>query len=552
MSVSKETIELMLGGIFILVHSYDRYNKPSTNRLSTTAFRFHLSAIIYASIYLIFYYIFTKYPSFLKIFQIGEIGGTPGLLDTLNELPPALLVALILTIFIEKIAFVKSIDARLRDFLQKSAEIPFEAMRLASQLRSADMRFDQNNTMALVSNKLIEEGIKDTDVVFTEKPSHDDKSLLSRITAITLQLEAWEKDRTYIRFIQEHRANYNSIFNRYSRLLKKARLCFDLNDDEFAELDSPKAMIASKECKSSFMEQCRALFATECEFISHAILSSNVTEKARAKALADLGFNITTTHTTSGLSINQITTLMVFVFAIAGTVFVLGSEYIANPKTSMFFGLMVGIIFTVSTACVTYTKCKWSIAKPEENGTRPTLYYLLVGLLAVVLTIPVTVIFKTVFDMNITQHASIANIFSIAWENVVDNKWPYKIVVFVSAFSLAWLIDNKPYEKLKTYQWQIVEGSINAIAILCATLLAKWMINDFKPLDFENGSILVTLARNTMIGFLIGFLVPNWFRKAVFSGHRKEIEDSATFISKQPTINVTEVNSESDLALQQQ
>lgn len=535
MSMPKEIIELIIGAIFIIVYSYDRYNKPSTNRLSTTAFRYHLSAFIYAAIYLIFYYIFTKYPSFLKIFQVGEIGGTPGLLDTLKELPPALLVALILTIFVDKISFVKTLDIRLREFLQKSAEIPFEALRLASQLRNSALHFDGDNILTLTTNKLIEEGFSEDDIVISETAASDIKGLLTRLTAVTLRLELWEKDRDYIRFIQEHRETYSSLFNRYNRLLKKAKICFELNDEEFASLDSPKVMIASRECKNNFKEQCRALYAAECDFISQAVLSSNVTENARTKALSDIGFQLNTTSTTSGLSVNQITTLMVFLFAIVATVLIFGSQYIEDPKKNMLIGLMVGIIYTVSTACVTYTKSKWKIAARDAEGNRPTLYYLLVGLLAVVMSIPVSVIFKTFFDIYASSQASIGELFTYAAGNIIDEKWPYKIIIFISAFSLAYLIDNNPWQKVSIRQWQLIEGSINAVIICAASVFAIWLM---KPeiVNLDNGKFLLSIFRNSMIGFLIGYLVPHWYRNASIS-RNSQIEDSADFITRTSTGN---------------
>jgi len=520
---TKELVELLLGGLFIIVHSYDRYNRPPTNRNSTTAFRYHLSAFIYTSVYLIFYFLLTKYPSFLNIVQLQDVGGTKDILETLKELPPALVVALLLTIFIEKIVFVKNIDSRLRVFLQYSAAIPFEARRLASQLRSAPFRFEKNHIMDEVATKLADEGINEQDIVFSD--THKEKFLLAKITTIILKLESWERDRRNIRYIEENRNAYNAIFNRYGRLVKRAKICFELNDEEFEELDNPKATVAAKECKKAFQEQCLSLFASQCDFISQAVLSCNVTESARSKSLADIGFRFETSKCCAGLDVNQITTLMVLLLVIASVALMLGRQMIDDPAKSVWYSLMVGIIFTVSTACVTYTKGKWKIANRDANGGRPTGYYLLVGLTAVIVTIPVTIVFKAIYELNSAGSTDTMNIVYGAISNVFDKSLPWKIVVFVSAFSLSFLIDNKPWEKLREYQWQLLEGSINAVMIAGTTVFVLWIKND----EFSIWTLAV--LRNALIGFFIGYLVPNWYRSAAYR-HKVSIEDTASFIEE--------------------
>ena len=171
---------------------------------------------------------------------------------------------------------------------------------------------------------------------------------------------------------------------------------------------------------------------------------------------------------------------------------------------------MIGIIFTVSTACVTYTKGKFEFTRRDSNGDRPTLYYLLVGLFAVIMTIPVSVIFHTMYVLNSDTTKTLMDIFAIVKESLLNQHWPWKIVVFSSAFSLAFLIDNKPSDSMKIFQWQIVEGAINAAVIGTATIIALWLLTQGDIFDKPNH--IIAIFRNTMIGFLIGYMVPSIFR----------------------------------------
>ena len=63
---------------------------------------------------------------------------------------------------------------------------------------------------------------------------------------------------------------------------------------------------------------------------------------------------------------------------------------------------------------------------------------------------------------------------------------------------------------MKIFQWQIVEGAINAAVIGTATIIALWLLTQGDIFDKPNH--IIAIFRNTMIGFLIGYMVPSIFR----------------------------------------
>jgi hypothetical protein len=58
-------IEILIGAILITIYAHERFNTPPNVRASTTAVRYYVASVIYLMIYLITFYLLTKYPFLL-------------------------------------------------------------------------------------------------------------------------------------------------------------------------------------------------------------------------------------------------------------------------------------------------------------------------------------------------------------------------------------------------------------------------------------------------------------------------------------------------------
>ena len=58
---------MLLGGLLIFIYATERFNTPRTIRASTTAGRYYSAATIYLLIYLVTFFLFSKYPHLLKL-----------------------------------------------------------------------------------------------------------------------------------------------------------------------------------------------------------------------------------------------------------------------------------------------------------------------------------------------------------------------------------------------------------------------------------------------------------------------------------------------------
>ena len=129
--MTQSIVEMVLGGLFVVFHAYQRFNTPSSNRSSTTALRYYLGATLYAALALLTYLALSRFPELLALI------GSEVLDSFAKSLPRALMTALVLTVFIARMPFFSSLDRWLREELQYIARIPHEARRLSRWLQQA-------------------------------------------------------------------------------------------------------------------------------------------------------------------------------------------------------------------------------------------------------------------------------------------------------------------------------------------------------------------------------------------------------------------------------
>ena len=192
--MDQKFIELLLGTVFVSVHAYDRFNTPPTNRASTTALRYHTAAVSYFSVYLLIYFLISKYPSLLGVLFVDDGSGVAkeagSVVKTLQELSPPLLVALLLTVLLPKIPILSNLDNWLRTNLQERAAIPHEARRMSRELRNAEFKVSPN-VRDKIQKIMAADGFNPENIVFDEcyRPEHQ----WVKIAVLMAHLESeWE------------------------------------------------------------------------------------------------------------------------------------------------------------------------------------------------------------------------------------------------------------------------------------------------------------------------------------------------------------------------
>src|SRR3990167_1319088 len=138
--------ESALTGLALLIFTYakERFNTPRTIRASTTAGRYYSAATIYLLIYLLTFFIFSKYPHLLKVLiNDADVQKQMSAMDSSNT---PIFVAMIFSLLVPKVPLISELDNRLRIFLHRLASIPYEAIRMSKEVQG--MRFQVSDMLA--------------------------------------------------------------------------------------------------------------------------------------------------------------------------------------------------------------------------------------------------------------------------------------------------------------------------------------------------------------------------------------------------------------------
>ena len=529
------SISLVIGIIFVVVYSYERFNDPISNRSSTTAARYHLAALSYTIAYLCIFFILSNYPALIRPL-IDSMGKDAA--EQFDKLPPALVVALLLTGFLQKIPVLSQIDKRLRERLEYLAAIPFEVRRLSKQLRNAEFLVG-DATQKEIYRRLRDENLACDDINFEDR--NESYWLWNKASVLMYQLSRWEEGRKTSAYMAAKSAEYNGLKNRYYRLSEMAKSCANICCQSRRDAEQDPAIA---ELIKTFQEQCRGLITAQCEFISHGALKSLFTNQSRIAALRDMGFQLPDKDDDAGLTVNQMATLLVALFGGMLTVMILsGGSFGSDPKTLIIITL-IATMNMVAVATAVYTKGMWAISLPDANGSRPVFYYLLIALAAVIVSIPVTLFFNTLInylvpmspellqnrvmkleelqvhgltimqqmEFQALQENGLIAALKLSWVDFVTSSYPWKLLIFATTLCLAFQLDTKQIGTTKYPSMRWLEGAMQScVAVVSAYMTYKWLLAvDFAK--WQHVPLYKVLIRSAIIGFMIGYLIPYWYK----------------------------------------
>jgi hypothetical protein len=500
-----EHISLIIGIIFVVIYSYERFNNPVSNRSSTTAVRYHVAAVAYTLSYLCIFFVLSRYPALIEpLLTSGE--GAAETLKSFQNLPSALLVALLLTGFMQKIPILSQIDNWLRNQLQYLAAIPFEVRRLAKQLFMAEFIIDQD-IQDKVYKRLREEGLICDDINLEDRT--ESYLLWNKASVLMYHLSQWSEQRKTSSYITTKLHDYKEIKSRYNQLSELAKSCLKLCAETNAD---PDENLAFAELTKTFQEQCRSLIKHQCEFISHGALKCIYTSQARRATLQEMGFQIPDDEDQTGLTANQMATLFVILVGGILTATILFGSKFGSERKFLYVMTVVVTMNMVAVASVVYTKGKWAMSNPESNGGRPVFYYLVIGVVAVLASIPISLFFKTIIEMT-SGNLSFINAVSESWGSFVERSYPWKLSTFATALCLAWQLDTTKIGNLEYPKLRWAEGALQAIvAVIAAWATYQWLAQIRSPESIARIDLETLLFRSAFIGFAIGYTIPYWFK----------------------------------------
>jgi hypothetical protein len=495
-----DNFEWYLGTLLILIYARGRFDRPKTNRVSTTRMRYYGAATAYCVatflLYVLLAGLLSDSPDLLAALQTGASGDNP--LGQLKLSGP-LVAALALTVLLPNFPVISQIDERLLQFFKMLGNIPLEAILQSEQLYRSDASVPAGMRIELqahVRNRLELSGITAEDLDF-ENGRDSPQGYWTVLLSLILQIDAWHGNRTYVGVFDDLQEEYAHIQTRFEKVTSTGaryfRLLHQLSQDEHC----PTQLLT--ECGRNFRDQCDELYRDLCRFIARGVLKSGWTKGERNRTFVQMGFE-SAHEIGETLNPNQVVTLVAMLFSVLLIVLTLvGSR--TDIQRTVVISIMVASIYGAAIVAAVLFKGRW----PRTSRERPVLGYLAAGITAVASAALLSVIFKSLLLMNFYQA-----LFDLRCT------YPYFALAFMAAAVTSFLCDDyatAPADALRFTRW--LEG-LAAAGVLAGTAYFVWQALQNTPIQPDRIPRPETLlASAALIGLIIGASVPTWYRAAL-------------------------------------
>ncbi|HSF30411.1 MAG TPA: hypothetical protein VLK82_08065 [Candidatus Tectomicrobia bacterium] len=488
------TLEGILAAVFIFIYAAGRFNTPPTSRSSTTWIRYYTAAGFYCTFAVSLYLGLVCSPSLLK--RVMQETPLPSWAEGLS-IP--LLVALVLTVLLPTFPGLATVDEWIRKQLQYRAAIPLAARWLSAALAAASFEVPAG-VRERIAAKLADTGLDPRDIIFDDGP--DLQHLWTKIAVLIHQLSEWEAHRRFGRFIADFPEEMSELRRRYDQLLPQVGTCLRVMRELSPDGPLGKSSDAVAEYRRNVQDHADELLQSLYHFISRGVLQCELTATARYDQLQAIGFHIEKPH--FPLTLHQWMALFMGMSLAMAIGFVVSQDGPLSVRAVGIKSAMVASIFIVAVCCAIYPKVwEWKITRPGPDGFPPVTFYLVAGILAVLLAIPINFGFKLLISLNPHQ----------TWAEFLQ-RYPWLFMSFITAFLTACLSDIKATPSLPLRRLRWVQGlTQGSMMMITGWIVHAWLTTTLLP-PAKVPELLTVLLLSGVIGFGIGFCVPTWYQKA--------------------------------------
>lgn len=492
----------LLGGIFVAINAYGRYDGPSSNRASTTAIRYHLSAIAYTLVTVLLY---------LLLIRARPI------LDQawLQDLSSPLLAALAMTELVPRLPVAKDIELWARHALQRIAAIPTEVRRLSSYIENAT--FEPSESARAEAMQELEaanfENVEDR-VATGQRRCRD----WFKITVLLLQIERMKGDAAWNRYTREFSGDFAEIRRRREELTAAAQVCFsDAGAKAPKSRTARKAILAVRELID---REAKSILQSTYDFISRGVLLTGNTERSRRAQLRNLGFESSSLQSPP---ISSLTMIFVMLCPLLILVMLMMQFRGMSVNEKMARGLQVSFLLALSSFCGIYPRIRWPqwdfhLRRGDTLEGRPWGFYLAVSVAAAIVSMFFNILFKIAIQGSF-----------IAALREFGGTYPFLAVSSASAFLTAFLCDNgAAWERWGRSTKRLIEGAAGGTILALTTIPVSIWLRELQPrIPYHVPGMPGLVLSAFGAGALIGVLAPSWYRQVRRGRISSHLQESA-------------------------
>lgn len=516
---------MILGALLIFIYATERFNTPRTVRASTTAGRYYSVATIYLLVYLLTFYIFSKYPHFLQL--LIDDASVKEKMREMNSTNTPIFVAMIFSLLVPKIPLISTLDQRLRAFLHRLASIPYEAIRMSKEVQA--MPFEIPAAIRAELRHEVEERNFPVQVDAAENGDAIVRGWMN-IAALIIQLRQWERTNPFASFTQERSGQLERIHERYLRLCAATTNAYTLCQQAKSQPDIPALQDAAAGFSRNLRADEKSLHGEICDFISQAILTNCYRMQTRRATLEKMGFLASDNMAEEGLSVHQGVTLAGLLMMLLLTSLILFSPGAndRNIEHLLLRATMIVSIYSASVFFAVFPKSRWSFFQYRDGQFYPVASYVLAGIMAMFASMLINLSFRTLINLGNDNVSGVSMSLQLAWGRFSTLGYPWITMSFIATLSMAFLIDWNLPESLGARTQRFCKAILLMVILLGATqLVYLWLQTLYAQTRITLPVQLPSVMSNSaIIGWVLGYFVPAWFRRST-APRRPAIDDPA-------------------------
>lgn len=532
MEIDPQTAEWIAGSVFIGLYGYKRYNTSrfvgiAENRNSTTFLRFSAYFLCYLLTLLAIYWVFGSLlqtspevvARFLPVSGGPSAAVSPGFdARDLAHLTGPIVSALMLTTLLPSLPILQAFDLWLLKRFWDLGRIPNHVLRQSGILERAPLTIRPGIEAEIIGRA--ERYKIPRECVDFEVP----RSIEGQWTGLCylmLKLGDW-KDHggKYARFLQENESEFigltfefdtiSSHFSDYQHRRKSTEANRDVQSQEILD-DLGKRL----------KEEIEGHYKKICTFISCGVFAAELTETARRKSFKELGFDQDAVVVES-LKPDQVATLALSI-ALAFVGISIVEAYLTRPEgirlgPILFLSVIMTASYGAAAIAAILPRAVWSFADIDQTGARSFLAYVFATVLAVFFGLVAMISIRYTFGAfeGLDPERNVDKVIeNLSWS------YPYLVQSAAIAFATAFLADSfrsRPGAGRSWFRWADVIWL--GLAMMAATFVVYCWLEGIGPFEATRDlryrgqtNPYLFVAKGTIVGLVIGYLVPSWYRK---------------------------------------
>lgn len=486
-------------------------------RANTTVFRFRLHQILYAVIAVVVYFLMLV-PSIRSQFQgIIEWFVQSGLPDVSKADP--LVISAFVVLILPNVPPFRWADITIRTKLYEHALIPAQQLREINRLKRAPYN-PRADLIEQVRITAVAEGFHTSDIAYNSQ-FRTTQSLWCKCLLLIESINEWEADdhyKTAFAVLKEPDSDMRSVDvvkQMQLDLVADARVCFsELRQNSGVKSDE----IAKRE--EVFRLSCRVLLTKIYSLLACISLHSHYSDVDRVEKFGDMGFHLEVEHNGPIPDSNDLLILAIIVSA----VIVFPLAYKLGVVKAIMIGMIMlsAVLSPIVLARVCPRMCSGVLKRHGPN----VMYPLMSGLLAAFIGFLVFYL-----GGQFLQPSSFCAFTGV--ERYTNCSYPWSFLHGGLAFLLAIRLGRGNYPDVSRLQgWQryrqwgdFTDAIFCAVCMLCiAAFIVIPLLEPLRPNHpIEGMSYWMILGRMTVVSFILGFVVPTWYRaqKNTYDGRNR-------------------------------